>query len=88
MSLHASFDVKQLQKEVFRRDRFSPVAMNPQDANLKFIRDNVELVPLGQAQGCTAAGEAWPYPPGVLLVGAARGVHREVITAGNASLTI
>ena len=42
--------------------------MNPQDANVAFIRDNVELVPIGQAEGRIAAEGALPYPPGVLCV--------------------
>ncbi len=41
---------------------------NPQDANVEFIRDNVELVPIGQAEGRIAAEGALPYPPGVLCV--------------------
>ena len=66
--LYVSFDVKQLQKEMFRQDHFPPVVMNPQDANVEFIRDNVELVPIGQAEGRIAAEGALPYPPGVLCV--------------------
>ena len=42
--------------------------MNPQDANVEFIRDNVELVPIGRAEGRIAAEGALPYPPGVLCV--------------------
>ncbi len=53
---------------MFRQDHFPPVVMNPQDANVEFIRDNVELVPIGQAEGRIAAEGALPYPPGVLCV--------------------
>ena len=53
---------------MFRRDHFPPVVMNPQDANVEFIRDNVELVPIGRAEGRIAAEGALPYPPGVLCV--------------------
>jgi ornithine decarboxylase len=35
---------------------------------VEFIRDNVELVPIGQAEGRIAAEGALPYPPGVLCV--------------------
>lgn len=42
--------------------------MNPQDANVEFIRDNVELVPIGRAEGRIAAEGALPYPHGVLCV--------------------
>ena len=40
-------------KEMFRRDHFPPVVMNPQDANVEFIRDNVELVPIGGRKGAS-----------------------------------
>ncbi|PIN63842.1 hypothetical protein CKQ90_29440, partial [Klebsiella pneumoniae] len=42
--LYVSFDVKSLQKEMFRKRSFPRVVMNPQDANHEFIRGNVELV--------------------------------------------
>ncbi len=42
--------------------------MNPQDANHEFIRGNVELVRLSEAEGRVAAEGALPYPPGVLCV--------------------
>ena len=45
-----------------------PVVMNPQDANSEFIRGNVELVRISEAQGRIAAEGALPYPPGVLCV--------------------
>ena len=60
--LYVSFDVKQLQRRC-SRDHFPPVVMNPQDANVEFIRDNVELVPIGRAEGRIAAEGALPYPP-------------------------
>ena len=34
-------------------DHFPPVVMNPQDANVEFIRDNVELVPIGGRKGAS-----------------------------------
>ena len=42
--------------------------MNPQDANYAYLRGEVELVPLSQAEGRIAAEGALPYPPGVLCV--------------------
>lgn len=42
--------------------------MNPRDANHEFIRGNVELVRLSEAEGRVAAEGALPYPPGVLCV--------------------
>ncbi|MGG7748521.1 ornithine decarboxylase [Klebsiella aerogenes] len=66
--LYVSFDVKDLQKAMFRKQSFPPVVMNPQDANREFIRGNVELVRLSEAEGRIAAEGALPYPPGVLCV--------------------
>ena len=66
--LYVSFDVKSLQKEMFRKRSFPRVVMNPQDANHEFIRGNVELVRLSEAEGRVAAEGALPYPPGVLCV--------------------
>ncbi|MFZ4835383.1 ornithine decarboxylase SpeF [Rouxiella sp. Mn2063] len=67
-NLYVSFDVKELQKEMFREASFPQVVMNPQDAHSEFIRDNVELVAIADAQGRIAAEGALPYPPGVLCV--------------------
>ena len=66
--LYVSFDVKDLQKAMFRKESLPAVAMNPQDANSEFIRGNVELVRISDAQGRIAAEGALPYPPGVLCV--------------------
>jgi ornithine decarboxylase len=66
--LYVSFDVKDLQKAMFRKASFPAVVMNPQDANIAFIRGNVELVRLSEAEGRIAAEGALPYPPGVLCV--------------------
>ncbi|WP_145515020.1 ornithine decarboxylase SpeF [Yersinia massiliensis] len=66
--LYVSYDVKQLQKEMFRKQYFPKVIMNPQDANIEFVRGHAELVPLCKAEGRIAAEGALPYPPGVLCV--------------------
>ena len=66
--LYVSYDVKTLQKEMFRKVNFPRVMMNPQDANIQFVRGNVELIPLVKAEGRIAAEGALPYPPGVLCV--------------------
>ncbi|EKN4115406.1 ornithine decarboxylase SpeF [Yersinia enterocolitica] len=66
--LYVSYDVKQLQKEMFRKQYFPKVMMNPQDANIAFVRGHAELVPLCKAEGRIAAEGALPYPPGVLCV--------------------
>ena len=66
--LYVSYDVKQLQKEMFRQANFPRVAMNPQDANRELVRGHVELVRLSKAEGRIAAEGALPYPPGVLCM--------------------
>jgi len=66
--LYVSFDLKDLQKAMFRQESLPPVAMNPQDANQAFIRGDVELVRISEAEGRIAAEGALPYPPGVLCV--------------------
>lgn len=66
--LYVSFAVKDLQKAMFRKASLPAVVMNPQDANREFIRGNVELVRLSEAEGRIAAEGALPYPPGVLCV--------------------
>lgn len=66
--LYVSFNVKELQKAMFRQHSLPQVAMNPQDAHSEFIRGNVELIALSQAEGRIAAEGALPYPPGVLCV--------------------
>ena len=63
---YKSRNVKQLQKEMFRRAHFPKVAMKPQEAHFEFIRGNTDLVPLEEAAGRIAAEGALPYPPGVL----------------------
>ena len=66
--LYARHNVKQLQKEMFRKSHFPRVSMNPQEANYAYLRGEVELVSLRDAEGRIAAEGALPYPPGVLCV--------------------
>ncbi len=66
--LYARNNVKQLQKEMFRKACLPPVSMSPQEANYAFIRGESELVLLSEAEGRIAAEGALPYPPGVLCV--------------------
>lgn len=66
--LYVSFDVKDLQKAMFRKESLPEVVMNPQDANQAYIRGNVELVRIRDAEGRIAAEGALPYPPGALCV--------------------
>jgi len=63
---YKSRNVKQLQKEMFRKAHFPKMAMEPQAAHFEFIRGHVDLIPLEKAEGRVAAEGALPYPPGVL----------------------
>lgn len=65
---YARHKVKDLQKAMFRKTEFPSVRLLPQDANRAFVRGNIELVPIAEAEGRIAAEGALPYPPGVLCV--------------------
>ena len=66
--LYRSHDIKQLQKDMFRKAHFPVVRLDPREANLEYVRGNCELIPLEEANGRVAAEGALPYPPGVLCV--------------------
>ncbi|WP_112101963.1 ornithine decarboxylase SpeF, partial [Haemophilus influenzae] len=66
--LYVSRNVKQLQKDLFRKATLPEYVLNPHDANIELIRNKVELVPLTDIVGRVAAEGALPYPPGVLCV--------------------
>lgn len=65
---YKALNVKELQKLMFRETEFPECRLNAQEAHYEFIRDNVELVALEDAEGRIAAEGALPYPPGVLCV--------------------
>lgn len=67
-NLCVSLDISALQKAMFRKASLPQVVMNPQNANIEFIRGNVELVRLKEAEGRIAAEGALPCPPGILCV--------------------
>jgi ornithine decarboxylase len=60
--------VKDLQKNLFRKDYFPEYAMTPQEANIRFVRGEGELVALDEIEGRVALEGALPYPPGVVCV--------------------
>ncbi|MBE5251879.1 ornithine decarboxylase [Mixta mediterraneensis] len=66
--LYVGHDVKGLQRMMFREEGLPQVNVNPQDAHQAYIRGDVELVPIANAEGRIAAEGALPYPPGVLCV--------------------
>ncbi len=59
-NLYVSFDAKALQREMFRKAGLPQVVMNPQQANIEYIRGNAELVRLSEAEGRVAAEGALP----------------------------
>jgi ornithine decarboxylase len=63
---YKSRNVKQLQKDMFRKAHFPKMVLSPQLAHYEFIRGNVDFIPLEKAEGRIAAEGALPYPPGVL----------------------
>lgn len=60
------FNIKDLQKAMFRREHFPKAVMSAQQANFEFMRGNAEYIPLAQAEGRIALEGALPYPPGVI----------------------
>ena len=60
--LYVSRNVKQLQKDLFRKATLPEYVLNPHDANIELVRNKVELVPLTDIVGRVAAEGALPYP--------------------------
>ena len=52
---------------MFRKEHFPRVSMNPQEANYAYLRGEVELVRLPDAEGRIAAEGALPYPSGCAI---------------------
>lgn len=65
---YVSQNVQYLQKAMFRKATLPRAVMLPQEANNAFVRGDVDLIPLAEAEGRVAAEDALPYPPGVLCV--------------------
>lgn len=67
-NIYANRNVKDIQKKLFRKATLPQIAMLPKDAHIKFIRNQVELVPLDKIEGRIAAEGALPYPPGIICI--------------------
>lgn len=63
---YREYDLKSIQKAMFRKDELPRRAMLPQAANYELVRGNCELIPLSEARGRIALEGALPYPPGVI----------------------
>lgn len=66
---------------MFRKSHFPKVSMNPQEANYAYLRGEVELVRLPEAEGRIAAEGALPYPPGVLCSSVKSGAVLSCVTS-------
>ncbi len=67
-SFYKENDTFTYQKHLFLRKYLPEVAMTPYEANVEFVRNHNELVPLSQIEGRVALEGALPYPPGIFCV--------------------
>ncbi|MCI5850701.1 MAG: ornithine decarboxylase [Sutterellaceae bacterium] len=63
---YREYDLKKIQKAMFRKDELPHRAMLPQAANYELVRGNCDFIPLSEARGRIALEGALPYPPGVI----------------------
>lgn len=61
-------NVSTLQQNLFLKKYLPEYVLSPQEANIKFVRGEGELIPLSEAKGRIALEGALPYPPGVICV--------------------
>lgn len=60
------FNIKDMQKAMFRSATMPRALMDAKTANYEFLRGNGELVPISETEGRIALEGALPYPPGIL----------------------
>ena len=60
--------VRDLQREQFRPEHFPAIALSPQAAEQKFIRNEVEYLPIDKIGNRIAATLALVYPPGIGVI--------------------
>jgi ornithine decarboxylase len=65
---YAAHNVQGLQRAQFHSKHFPGMAMTPQEAMHRFTRNQVEYLPISQAEGRIAATMALVYPPGISVV--------------------
>ena len=61
-------NIKELQRLCFRASSFPELAMSPQDAYQALVANDVDYVPLEEAQGRVSATLALIYPPGIGVI--------------------
>ena len=67
-SYYSSRQTWHLQRDLFIKKTFNDYEMLPYDADLAFMKNQGELVPLDDIVGRIALEGALPYPPGVFIV--------------------
>ncbi len=65
---YRSHEVRDLQREQFRSEHFPTIAMSPQAAEQKFIRNQVDYLPIDQIENRISASLALVYPPGIGVI--------------------
>ncbi len=60
------FNIKDLQKAMFREKTMPQIAMEAQLAQYEYMRGGGELIPLTEAESRIALEGALPYPPGII----------------------
>ena len=63
---YREYDLKKIQKAMFRKEELPRRAILPQAANYELVRGNCDFIPLQEANGRIALEGALPYPPGVI----------------------
>ncbi len=66
--LYKHYNIKELQKEMFRKSGFPKTVMLPQQANTEYFRGNVDFVPLSEIEGRIASEGGLTYPPGIFCI--------------------
>ncbi|HVI88712.1 MAG TPA: Orn/Lys/Arg decarboxylase N-terminal domain-containing protein, partial [Dongiaceae bacterium] len=69
--MHAFYrkeNTQALQRGQFRLEHFPEVAMSPQDALHRLVRNEVEYLPIDEVEGRVAATLALVYPPGIGVI--------------------
>ena len=62
------FNIKDLQKAMFRREHFPKAVMSAQQANFEFMRGNAEYIPLSEAERAHRPGRCAAVSAGCHLL--------------------
>ena len=67
-NLYASCQLQKLQSDMFIERNLPPMALLPQQANIQFVKGDVDFILLEHAEGRVAAEAALSYPPGIVCI--------------------